>query len=211
MNALSRFALVIFCFFTAQTYADVLYPDYYVDSTDTSPLYIGFFVANATFDVDNPSDSISVDTSERAYKLFTGLKFNEYFSMEAGVISMDSITLNGTTQQNNYIFQGDNSNGIFGNVLVGYPVTESFSIFGKMGVYGWLGQNRYGKEDYNNYNDEEETWLGKFLDETTSSSFTYGIGASYTWEHLVFRADWERFEKDTINVNLVSVGIAYHF
>lgn len=177
-------------------------------NSSVSSLYVGATISRLTLDSDIHLDN--KESSQNAFKLFSGIRFNSYVALEAGVITIDEFQLT------NHVYKSG-STGVFSKVLIGAPLAENFHVYGILGVNAWLNKDKKyfsDNECYNQshcYQDEEQTWLEEFVNNNTTASFTYGLGAEYAFGAVAIRAEYERFSKDSLDHNLFNVGVVYRF
>lgn len=158
--------------------------------------------------------SSSVDDTDTGFKLFAGYKFMKYFAVEGGYVDLGKLTFssNITAAPAGYStgsVSGDikTKNGVFIDAVGIVPVTDAFSVFGRLGAYSikaeFHASGPAGSVDQNE----------------TGSDVHYGIGAGYNFtKNIGARLEWERFrnvgdESKTGegDVDLWSVGLAYMF
>ncbi len=131
------------------------------------------------------------DDSDTGFKFFAGYQFNQYFALEGfyadfGEVSAD---VDGTNIDVEYDAFGLSAVGIL-------PATESINLFAKLGYY--------------DADAEASSNVGSAS--TSGSDFMYGLGASYSFtDSVAVRAEWERFNTDDADIDLLSAGISYSF
>jgi OOP family OmpA-OmpF porin len=81
-----------------------------------------------------------------------------------------------------------------------YPVTEEFSVFGKIGLFIWDAEA--------NDTTGGVPFSGK--EDGTDLSFGVGIGYQFT-RNLGLRAEWEMFKANDADTSLISVGLQWKF
>jgi OmpA-OmpF porin, OOP family len=141
-----------------------------------------------------------VDGKDTAFKLFSGYMFNRHLGVESAYVNLGEVSYSGE-------FSGDLVTG--GKVEVtgfniaalgSYPVTEQFSVFGKIGLFIWEWT-------------ASDTTAGlpfSTKDDGTDISFGLGVGYNFT-RNLGVRAEWERFKLDDVDADLLSIGIVWGF
>lgn len=149
--------------------------------------------------------SSSTDDTDTAYKIQLGYQFNPYFAIEGGYVDLGKATYTAN-------FNGGSANasikasGINLAVLGMFPVSESLSLFGKLGVI-----NAEAKTDL------RATGLTASVSNTTLRTGA-GLGLNYNLEKsIAARIEYEEFYKlgdtdgGTEQVSLWSAAILYRF
>ncbi|WP_036986315.1 outer membrane beta-barrel protein [Pseudogulbenkiania sp. MAI-1] len=156
----------------------------------------------------------SVDDTDTGWKLFAGYQFNNYFALEGGYISFGRFDASTTVTAVNGSPITPTSvnatvkarNGFLLDAVGILPITDNFSVFGKLGAY------------------TSKTELSASVDGASASDsdwdsdLTYGFGVNYAInKDLRIRGEWERFEKvgssDSVesDIDLLSIGLTYQF
>ncbi len=138
----------------------------------------------------NALGATSCDDDDVGFKIFGGLKFNQYFAAEAGYVNLGEVsaTLLG-------VGVDVDADG-FQLAAVGmYPI-EQFSLLGKVGIYFW---------------DLEASGGGATVSDD-GTDIMFGIGGAFHFTpQLSVRGEWERFDFDGDDVDLFSASIVYNF
>jgi len=150
--------------------------------------------------------SSSLDDSDTGWKLYLGYQFNPNFAVEAGYIDFGKFNFSATTAGGSLGGDMKSKNGGFIDVLGIIPLSNNFSIFGKLGGYSV-------KTELNG------SGVGGSVSAShRSNDWTYGIGAGYEFNRNVgVRVEWERFNDFGNNsttqndMDLTSVGIVFKF
>lgn len=149
--------------------------------------------------------SSSTDDNDTAYKIQLGYQLNPYFAIEGGYVDLGKATYTAS-------FNGGSAkasikaSGINIAVLGMFPVSESLSLFGKVGLI-----NAEAKTDLH------ATGLTVSVSNTTLRTGA-GLGLNYQFEKsIAARIEYEEFYKlgdtdgGTEKVGLWSVAILYRF
>ena len=142
----------------------------------------------------------SVDGKDTAWKIFGGYMFNRNFGLEAAYVNLGEVSYSGTFGGAPVTGGKVEVNGFNVAALGSYPVTEQFSVFGKVGLFIWEA-------------DASDTTGGlpfSAKDDGTDISFGLGVGYSFTG-NLGVRAEWERFKTDDADADLLSIGLVWKF
>lgn len=165
---------------------------------DTQP---GFY-AGAGIGSTKVGDDISgVDDSDTGFKIFGGYAFNKNLAVELGYFDLGEASGSFSDP-----FIGDASfdvgvSGLNASVVGRVPVSETFSLFGKLG---------FASYDLDGH--VTIFGLGSASDSQSETDLTYGIGAALSlgpqWE---VRAEYEAIDVDNGDANMLSVGAMYRF
>lgn len=138
----------------------------------------------------------SANTRTEGWKVYTGYQFNQYLGVEGDFANLNDMTAkNGTTKT-------ETVTTAWALAAVGsYPLTEKFSVMAKLGAayvlpktttkVGAANATRTGDDGYQP---------------------NYGVGLSYALlDNFNLRAEWERFDMDDYNIDLMTAGFAVEF
>lgn len=151
--------------------------------------------------------------SEAAVKLFGGYSFNEYFAIEGGYADLGSheadITYLGLFSEHN---EWDIS-ALFVDAIGKIPVSDSFSLFGKIGYARTKTEYKYS-----------DSFGDSFSINKSKGTTKFGIGGEYTIaKRYGIRAEFERysdvgsqfdFDPDvnkSSDIDVFSIGFNYKF
>ncbi len=147
--------------------------------------------------------SSSLKQNGFGYKAQLGYQVNKYFAVEGGYVDLGEAkySVSGPGLGGDLKLKASGANIA---ALGIYPIDDTFSVFGKLGVI-----------------DAKTKLEGNGVsDSTTKAKLNFGVGASYALaKDLALRAEIEQFNKlgddnttgKKVNVNLYSVGVAYRF
>ena len=153
-----------------------------------SSFYIGGTVGQSTL----KGSCLGVDgcdNTDTAWRILGGYQFNRYFAVELGYHDFGKASGSlGDTKAKAWEVVG----------LASYPLTNEFSIYGKLGGYNGKLEAPNGDE--------------------TTNQVTYGAGARYDFtKNVGVRGEWQRYHDMGGNnvvktdVDVVSVGVLYRF
>jgi OOP family OmpA-OmpF porin len=141
----------------------------------------------------------SCDDSDTGWKLTGGYQFSQYFATEISYVDLGDIDASGligaipTTA--NVDIDG------YGISLVGtYPMGDKFSLLGRVGAFNWDA--------------DVSASLGAAAASTDDdgTDLTYGLGAQYVFtDNAALRLEWERFDLDDDEVDMISLGVKWSF
>lgn len=152
--------------------------------------YAGLGVGQSNF---RNVDADSANTRSEGWKVYAGYQFNKYLGIEGGYVNLNDMTATTGAVRTNM-----NADAWALGAVLSYPVTEKISLMGKVGAAYLLSDIKRTDS----------------LSATGDDSFepNYGVGVSYAvFDNLNLRAEWERFDRDDLNIDLVSAGVALKF
>lgn len=152
----------------------------------------------------------SVDNTDTGWKLYAGYQINRNFALEAGYADLGKITGEGTATLTDS--GGDYQVDWSGNMKVkswsfsvvgSVPVSERFSVFGKLGIQHWQ-QKISGISGLTSDSEKE-----------SGTDPLWGLGVKFDMsKQLTLRAEWERFQdvgESKQDIDLLSLGLMYSF
>ncbi len=163
-------------------------------SAQADGFYVGASIGAASLNED--FDGLSVDDNTTSFRLVGGWRFSDYFALEGGYHDFgdfeQDIDINGVVSSVSLSADGFTL-GATGSV----PVSEQFSLFGRAGWFFWDGD-----AEINNVSQATPKDTNLYL----------GVGISYAVSDR-FRVigDWTRYELESANSNVISIGIQYGF
>lgn len=140
--------------------------------------------------------STSASTRSEGWKAYTGYQFNTYLGVEGGYANLNDMTARTGSLRTNV------RSDAWTLAAVGtYPLTDKISVNAKLGAAYILSltkakngaalTRRIGDDGYDPY---------------------YGVGISYAlFDNLSLRADWDRFDRKHLNIDLITAGLAVKF
>jgi long-chain fatty acid transport protein len=142
------------------------------------------------------STPTSANTRSEGWKVYTGYQFNTYLGIEGGYTNLNDMTAHTGSLRTNV------KSDAWTLAAVGtYPLTAKVSVNAKLGAAYILSltkakdgaalTRRIGDDGYDPY---------------------YGVGISYAiFDNLSLRADWDRFDRKHLNIDLITAGLAVKF
>lgn len=175
----------------ANSFAD--YGDANMDPIDFDGLYAGFSFGQSKY---KDVDADSANTRTEGWKAILGYAFNDYFALEGAYVNLNDMTATSGTARTNIA-----TDAWALGAVVSYPVTSRFSVMGKLGAAYMLA--------------DIKTKEGAALTVRSGDDGyepNYGLGASYAvLRNLDARVEWERFERDEYDIDLVTAGAVLRF
>ncbi len=145
----------------------------------------------------------TVDGKDSAFKLYGGYQFNRNFALEVAAVDLGDMAYSGNFSgtPSGTVTGGRVQNGGLNISAVGVlPLGERLAFFGKAGIFLWSSEA------------SDLTGGVPTISEADGSDLSLGLGASVALTpRASLRAEWERFEMSSSEVDLVSVGLAFSF
>ena len=165
--------------------------------------FVGASIGQSDVDEDITAGLItsgSVDGKDTAFKVFGGYMFNRHFGVEGAYVDLGEVTYSGSFFGSPVTGGRVETTGFNVAALGSYPVTEEFSVFGKIGLFFWEAEA------------SDTTGGVPFSAKTDGTDISFGLGVNYHFtRNLGVRAEWERFKLDDADADLISVGIVWRF
>lgn len=157
-------------------------------------LFLGASFGSSHLDED--FSGFNIDTDANAYRIVGGFQFGDYLGLEAGYHNFgdysETIDFGGISSRTEITTDG----WMLGGTL-GLPLNEQFSLYGRAGVFFW---------------DADVEVDGFSIDVPEDENPYYGGGARVdVTSQLSLIGDWTRYELDTIESDVISVGFQYRF
>lgn len=148
-------------------------------------------------------DADSANTRSEGWKAYAGYALNKYLAVEGGYANLNDMTARTGTLSTNVATDA----WTLGAVL-SYPVAGKLSVMAKLGAAYMLSDIKvrdgvleplpFGPDTVRSGDDDFEP--------------NYGAGVSYAlFDNLNLRAEWERFERDELDIDLVTAGAVLEF
>lgn len=206
-----------------------------------SPFYIGAAAGTAKYDFDFTSQVRNLSTSglpvtrasvtddsDAGYKLTLGYQITPHIAFELDYVNLGkartSYEFNGLgryTREGTYKINGINFSGVFSQ-----PVTEQFSLLGRLGLFYSKYQYSETGENFPAFMPSPEPPIHSFTaPDLKRNKLSYGLGADYQWNSVTkVRLGWDRYTKigNTMNnsetengkfdnIDLFSLGVLVRF
>jgi OOP family OmpA-OmpF porin len=140
------------------------------------------------------------DGKDTAYKLFGGYQFNQHFGLEIAYIDLGSASYSGSFIGLPVTGGSVDVSGLNFSAVGTLPLNAGFALFGKVGLFSWEAKAH------------DITAGVPFSGKVDGTDISVGLGASYNiTKSISVRAEWDRFELDTANADLLSIGIVFRF
>ncbi|HEV3008459.1 MAG TPA: porin family protein [Burkholderiales bacterium] len=146
----------------------------------------------------------SVDGKDTAFKLFSGYMFTPYAGIESAYVHLGDVTYSGQfdNQFGSQPVSGGkvDATGFTISLLGSYSLTQELSLLGKLGIFIWEWR-------------ASDTTSGQpFSTAEDGSDLSFGLGLRYSFARKwAVRAEWERFQLDDADADLLSIGLVWRF
>lgn len=166
--------------------------------------FVGASIGQSDVDEDITAGLITsgrqVDSKDNAFKVFGGYMFNRHFGVEGAYVDLGEVSYSGSFGSAAVNGGKVETTGFNVAALGSYPVTEAFSVFGKIGLFIWEAEA------------SDTTGGVPFSQKTDGTDISFGLGLNYQFtRNLGVRGEWERFKLDEADADLISVGIVWRF
>lgn len=175
--------------------------------------YIGFGYGTTSTETGVTPVTASLDEDDSGFKLFGGHQMNDNLAIEGFYADLGEATVSGdagdTFIYGGILYQFLVNNGklayegtvLGANALLSLPVSDSFSLFGKLGMALW---------------EVDVTASGSGISSSSASDdgtdFFYGVGASYRFnQDWSVRGEYDMYNFDDGDVDMLSVNIVKWF
>ncbi len=157
-------------------------------------LFVGASVGSSHLEDD--FSNLNIDTDATAYRFVAGFQFTDYLGIEAGYHNFgdfsETIDLGQVLSRTEINADGWTLGG-----TLGLPLNEQISLYGRAGVFFW---------------DADVEVNGFSIDVPEDENSYYGGGAKIdVTQNLSLLGDWTRYELDTIDSDVISIGFQYRF
>jgi len=150
-------------------------------------------------DVDADAGLSSFSDTDIGWKIFGGYEFNKYFAVEGAWVDLGDFS--DTVIDPIFFLPGKGKleiDGLAISAVGSYPINEAFTVFGKLGIWAWDA--------------EVKSSLSGLSSDDDGTDVMFGAGGSYNFTKAIsVRAEWERFEADGDDADLLSISGVYKF
>lgn len=146
--------------------------------------------------MDKDFSGLNIDTDGNAFRFVGGFQFGNYFGIEAGYHDFGdfskTIDLGGFATRTDVAASGWTLGG-----TLGLPLSEQFSLYGRAGMFFWDAGVEIDGFSINVPEDENPYYGGGAKVDVTSNLSLVG--------------DWTRYELDTTESDVISIGFEFRF
>jgi OOP family OmpA-OmpF porin len=152
------------------------------------------------------TSSSSTDDTDTGWKLFAGYRLMKYLAVEGAYTNFGEATAHSiiTSPVSGVVDTTLEAEAWTVSALGILPLGDKFSLFGRLGVNFWNA-------------DISAVGTGggaaaAVSDDDDGTDMVYGVGAAYSiTKNLSVRGEWERYDFDDGDVDLLSAGISWNF
>ena len=178
--------------------------------------FVSSFAANGV-----TATQTSSDETDLGIKVFSGYRFNKYLALEGGFVQFNNFKATGTAS----IFDSNIGADLVGAsyetdknnawTLAGvgtWPVTNSFSVFGKVGAANWKRIKNIWYPDPTSGFSCPDCNVARISSIDRGTDAYYGVGVSYAiLDNVDVRGEYERFDLGGPKIDLMTAGAAVKF
>jgi OOP family OmpA-OmpF porin len=182
----------------------------------TSGLYATASIGRARFDNNtlNAAENagFSLDDTDIGYSAGVGYEFNKYVAFEAGYVTLGEANIS-SDGGGFFINESWEADASYLGPKVSLPLTDKFSVFGKIGLFSW---------DVDYSPSTNDPILVQFLSSPATYGGTdiyFGAGFAYVVTNTIgVKAEWIRFNFDSdgwafpdTDIDFISAGLVFKF
>ncbi len=148
----------------------------------------------------------SVDDTDTAWKIFAGYQYNRYLGVEVGYVDLGEIDVDAiTTAPTAATIKADvETQGVALSVVGSYPINDKFSVFGRVGAFYWDTEASAAAV--------VSGAVAKASEDDDGIDLLFGAGAEYGFtRNIGVRLEWERYDVDGDDVDMISGNLLYRF
>jgi OOP family OmpA-OmpF porin len=140
----------------------------------------------------------SEDLKDTGWKLAIGNQFNANAAIEFGYVDLGEAKASASGPGGSVTCKADAA-GFNAGIVGSLPVTKEFSFTGRIGLFRW---------------DSDGSCSGviELSESDSGTDLTFGVGIRYDFTQSVgLRGEWERFDVDDSDIDLLSLGLIFKF
>jgi len=167
--------------------------------------YVGGSLGQTSADMGFGSSTpgISVDDSDTGFKLLGGYNIVKYFAVEGSWVDVAGISMEASDPLLGTMSASAEADGFAFEAVGILPIGKRFQLFADYGMYMWDGTTTVSASD---------PLIPSFSASDDGSDPTYGLGFGWSViERGTLRFEAERYEIETMDVDMYSVGFTYSF
>lgn len=162
-------------------------------------------IGNSKLDEDICSELIALgvpncseDLKDTGWKLAFGNQLNPNAAIEFGYVDLGEAKFSASDPGGSVTCSAD-ATAFTAGVVGSLPVTKEFSFTGRAGLFRW---------------DSDGSCSGvvNLSDSDSGTDLTFGVGVRFDFTQTVgLRGEWERFDVDDSDIDLISLGLIFRF
>jgi OOP family OmpA-OmpF porin len=172
-------------------------------SQASAQFFIGGSVGQSDMDDEITNGLITsgtVDGKDSAWKIFGGYMFNRHFGVEAAYVNLGEVSYSGAFGVLPVTGGKVELTAFNVSALGALPINEQFSLFGKIGFLGWEAEA------------SDTTGGVPFSAKDDGTDISFGVGVMFNFTpNFGVRAEYEFFQTDIGDADLISVGAVWRF
>ncbi len=142
--------------------------------------------------------TVGCDEKDTGLKLYGGFQFSPSGAIEFGYADFGKGSITGMSGLGTVTATWEGT-GFFASLVGKLPVGEAMGLLGRVGLHNWDADIKASGPG------------GSISDSDSGTDLTYGFGASLALGKAVaMRVEWERFEFDEEDGDLVSLGVTFN-
>ena len=142
----------------------------------------------------------TVDGKDTAWKIFGGYMFNRHFGVEAAYVNLGEVSYSGAFGLLPVTGGKVELTAFNVSALGALPINEQFSLFGKIGFFGWEAEA------------SDTTGGVPFSAKDDGTDLSFGVGVMFNFTpNFGVRAEYEFFQMDIGDAALISIGAVWRF
>jgi hypothetical protein len=155
-------------------------------------IYLGAGISESSVDVDLRSGAthIPINGSDTKFKIIAGIRPIDWFAVEVNYVDFGSFDSNAGGVHSEFNLKGVDA------FAVGLFQVAIVDLYAKAGVVRW---------------DQDANITNIRVASDTGYDFAYGAGVQVHFGSLGVRAEYERFNIENADANMVSVGVTWTF
>lgn len=184
------------------------------DGIDFSGFYGGFGFGQSRYrgvdsyiqtQLQQPGATVtSSNTRTEGWKVYGGYQFNDYLGVEGGYANLNDMQASGALPVGTHGTSVDTDAWTLAAVGT-LPLTEKVSLLGKVGAAYMLTDIRDKRSTY------PQAQPSKYIGDDSFEPY-YGVGVSYAvFDNFSLRAEWERFDRKDLDIDLLTAGMVVKF
>jgi Calx-beta domain/OmpA-like transmembrane domain/Beta-propeller repeat len=155
------------------------------------------------------SAQVSLDDTDIGWKIVGGYRFNRWFGVEGAIVDLGTFdsSINATVPNPAQLLNDIadvhpySARGYSATVMGTLPISERLSVFGKAGLFIWQGEVKANAGSFGSVSKDEN-----------GVDLTLGLGTSFKiTDRIQIRTEWERYFLKRDDIDLISIGMSFHF
>ncbi|VVE16651.1 Outer membrane protein A [Pandoraea pneumonica] len=166
-------------------------------------------ITGSDSDIAIPPLTYTQNRNRFGFKVYAGYQFNDYLALETGFVDLGADKVEFSNGRQNKL----TALGGFVDAIVSYPITDAFSVFGKVGYSVLANRSQETGASIGGFNSKDS-----YDNMGVKGHVTFGAGVKYkVTPHLHLRADYDHFAAGSngdnvgIKADMFTLGAQYQF